>query len=757
MRGKGYLLVISVLVGFYTANEWIAWRLICLFWLILLLIWYKQKGLTIFDISLLILVFLFFSHHFIRDQIDDRFELGTEMTVAGHVSQITKATDQYTIFTIEEQNSGEKIQISDFSGCDSRIKLGAKCIARGEIERPNQATNPGQFNYQSYLSNQDVHYQMAVNQTEQVQCKGMNMIGKLLAIRDKQLNYLDGQLSEPTATWVKSLTLGDRTAIDEDLLELFQRWHLTHLLSISGLHVSIVVMILHFILVHIIKLTKETTAQLLVLFLLLYPFLAGGAPSIWRASLVSSMNYLAWYHRHRIQTIDFLSFSFILFLLIKPEWIYHLGFQFSYLTTFAILFSKRVLSQIKHPLYRSAYITTLSFLMTLPIQVHSFYQFNPLSIFVNMFATFYFSVYLIPVTFFTYLSCFLCQPVMRLFDFFIQLTNNFFLFILKQIDQFFYHPIVTGSLSPLFIILFYLTLFYLLTQFEKRKVCQVSYAFISLLLILMTHQLLPYLNPNGKVIVLDIGQADALVIELPYRRGVILYDAGATMGFDFKTSSDRAYQQVIQPYLHYSGIGKIDAVILSHEDSDHIGSLPYILEDFSVGSVITSPYFQWSKLSKLLPQNLDVTHEIVSFGQSIQIADQVFYILGPSRDWQDANDNSLVLYTLFSDQAWLLTGDISEQVELDLAKHFTHLQIDVLSVAHHGSATSSSAQFLDVFNPNVALISVGRDNSFNHPDDQVISRLKERDIKLFRTDQNGAIQFTFQKRRKGGTFFPYIP
>src|SRR5699024_3819215 len=143
----------------------------------------------------------------------------------------------------------------------------------------------------------------------------------------KQLNYLDGQLSEPTATWVKSLTLGDRTAIDEDLLELFQRWHLTHLLSISGLHVSIVVMILHFILVHIIKLTKETTAQLLVLFLLLYPFLAGGAPSIWRASLVSSMNYLAWYHRHRIQTIDFLSFSFILFLLIKPEWIYHLGFQ----------------------------------------------------------------------------------------------------------------------------------------------------------------------------------------------------------------------------------------------------------------------------------------------------------------------------------------------------------------------------------------------------------------------------------------------
>lgn len=757
MRGKGYIFVISVLISFYIANRFGGWQWIGLCWLILLLIWYKQKVLTLSYLLLSLLIVLFFSQHFILNRSIDSFEEGRHMTLTGQVTQITKATNDYTLFTIDEANSKEKIQVSDFSGRNPNIKVGATCTVTGKVEQPKQATNPGQFNYQTYLSQQSIYHQIAINQSDELSCEGSSAIGNILSIRDQQLLHLANKLSTGTAPWVQSLVLGDRTAIDDEILSLFQRWHLSHLLSISGLHVSIVVMILHFTFIHILKLTKETTYQLLILFLLLYPFLAGGAPSIWRASLVSSMNYLAWYYRHRIQSIDFLSLSFILLLLIKPEWIHHLGFQFSYLLTFAILLSKQIFKSIKHPLLSSLFISGLSALITFPIQVHNFFQFNPLSFILNTFVALYFSLFLIPISFFTYLISMIFPPLMYVFDMLIQWINEPFLFILQKIDQFFYVSIVTGALSPLFIVLFYIVIFYLLTQFEQGKIRRMVYAFLSFLIILFSHQFLPYLNPNGKVTVLDIGQAAALVIELPYRRGVILYDVGATIGADFRTISDSAYEQTIKPYLHHSGIKSIDAVILSHEDSDHIGSLPHLISDFNVQLIMTSPFFQWPESEVFLQQISSIDQKIISYGQSFHIADQLFHVLGPDRDWRNPNDNSLVLYTIFNDRSWILTGDISERVEKELIKRFSHLQIDVLSVAHHGSATSTSDTFLRTFTPSVALISVGRNNYFKHPNEEVIYRLKAHDIRIYRTDENGAIQFTFQNGRHSGTFFPFIP
>lgn len=757
MRGKGYLLVISVMVGFYITQRFIVWLLVCLIWLVLLLIWFKQNKLSVIELAVLILVTFFFSHHFVQDQPDYPFDLDTEVSLVGQVIAIDKQTDDYTIFTIKDHHMDEQFQVSDFTGLNPMINVGATCQVTGNIQLPDQATNPGQFNYQKYLFNQNIYHQIVVDQNEQLNCEGINLIGRLQSFRQKQLTYLNQQLSEDTARWAKSLVLGDQTAIDDDLLELFQRWHLTHLLSISGLHISILVVIIHFILIHVFRLTKESTYQFLIIFLLLYPFMAGGAPSIWRASIVSSLNYLAWYHRHRVATIDFLSISFVLLLLIKPDWIYQLGFQFSYLITFSILFSKKILAQITQPILISAYITGLSILMTIPIQVSSFYIFNPYSFFLNIFATLYFSFFLIPIIFLTYLTCFVCPPLMRILDVLIDQINNLFLFVLTQIDHLFYQPIITGALSPLFIFLFYLTLFYLLAQFERKKIHQSIYAFICLVVILMTHQLIPYFNPYGKVTTLDVGQSDTLIIELPHRRGVILYDVGATLGADFEMTSDKVYQQIIKPYLYQAGISKIDGVILSHEDHDHIGSLVYLLNDFSVQTLITSVYFQWPESMHSLLSPLDIDHEVVTFGQSFNIAEQEFFVLSPSQDWGDRNDNSLVLYTMFSNDSWLLTGDISEQVEKELINHFPNLSIDTLSVAHHGSATSSSSPFLKVTAPKNVLISVGRKNSFNHPNEQVISRLEEAGFTIYRTDQNGAIQFIFHNRKPGGTFLPFMP
>ena len=399
MRGKGYFLVISLLVGYYLANQLILSFAIALVWLVVLLIYYQRKRLELIECLVLVGLTLFFSQHFILDQFDRLEELGNDVVISGKVTAITKQSDQQTTFILRDSASKQLIQINQFLSSSVPLRVGARCQVTGEMNFPTNATNPGQFDFQSYLADQGIDYQINLNQSNQLQCTGTNLAGRLNHLRDQQMNRLDQRMSETSASWIKSLIFGDRSELDDQVQDLFERWHLTHLLAISGLHVSIIVAILHFICIYLCRLTKETTYQLLITFLLIYPILAGGAPSIWRAALVTICNYLAWYQRDRIISIDFLSLAFVLLLFLKPEWINHLGFQFSFLISFSLLLSKKILIQLKTKFAQMVFISLLCMVMIIPIQVNAFYLFNPISFIINLVVTFYFSSFFIPLIF----------------------------------------------------------------------------------------------------------------------------------------------------------------------------------------------------------------------------------------------------------------------------------------------------------------------------------------------------------------------
>lgn len=757
MRGKGCFLVISLLVGYYLANQLILSFAITLVWLVVLLIYYQRKRLELIECLVLVVLTLFFSQHFNPDQLDRSEQLGSDIEISGKVTTITKQSDQQTTFILRDSASKQLIQINQFSSSSAPLRVGAQCQVTGELNFPTNATNPGQFDFQNYLADQGIDYQINLKQSNQLQCTGTNLTGRLNHLRDQQMNRLDQRMSKTSASWIKSLIFGDRSELDDQIQDLFERWHLTHLLAISGLHVSIIVAILHFICIYLCRLTKETTYQLLITFLLIYPILAGGAPSIWRATLVTICNYLAWYQRDRIISIDFLSLAFILLLFLKPEWINHLGFQFSFLISFSLLLSKKIIAQFKTKFAQMAFVSLLCMVMIIPIQVNAFYLFNPISFIVNLVVTICFSSFFIPLIFFGYLVSLLFPPLFVIIEFLINVSNQLFISLIQFFDTYFYYPIVTGSLSPLIVTLYYLCLLYLLIQFEKRQFNKVISSFILLIMIITTNQITPYLNPYGKVTVLDLGQANSLIVELPHRKAVIIYDIGATLANDYSTSSDRVYQQIIKPYLYQAGIKQIDAVILSHEDHDHVGSLPYLLEDFTVRTVITSTYFEWPKLLLNQLETDLIDHQRVKMGESFSVGSHNFYSLNPGRDWRNTNDNSLVIETQFAGQSWLLTGDISTHVEETIVKNNPQLAIDTLVVAHHGSATSTSPLFLTQIAPSQAIIPVGRHNFFNHPSEIVINRLTEQEVNIYRTDENGAIQFIFHKDRRGGTFSTYLP
>ncbi len=230
---------------------------------------------------------------------------------------------------------------------------------------------------------------------------------------------------------------------------------------------------------------------------------------------------------------------------------------------------------------------------------------------------------------------------------------------------------------------------------------------------------------------------------------------GATVTFPDFTPTDKVYNQVIQPYLYGQGITKIDAVFISHEDLDHYGSIVYALEDMQIEEIIISPFYEIEPKIDIqwLQQDIPVTR--MAYNETITRRGQTFQAVGPKNNQYDANENSLVLFTQLGGKDWLFTGDIGKDREKEIIAAYPSLTLDVLKVGHHGSNTSTDPSFIQQINPDYALISVGRNNSYGHPTNEVIDTLTSEEIIIYRTDEHGAVQYFFTED-DDGEFQPFI-
>ncbi|SEO32717.1 competence protein ComEC [Amphibacillus marinus] len=749
LRGKGHLLIVAALAGFFWAQYQIN-GLILISALLFLSYLYQNKRLRLLELLSIVVVIFFFKYHY-AGHFNQTYMQQSEDRLLGQVLSINNEQGSFRSFIIKAEQ-GNKVLIVDFSNSNATVVVaGATCMITGEIEVINQATNPGQFDYQRYLRNQGVLYQVVVNNSEDLVCQGINWLGQLSLLKGQLLNYLERYYDQDALKWMYALVFGDRSLIDAPTIDLFTKWHLSHLLAISGLHINIMIAIFSLILLKFFRVTKETTVWFNIILLIFMPFFAGGTPSVWRAAIVAWLSLMALQFKQYFLSLDILSIAFVLLLLLKPVFIFQLGFQFSFLISFFIITSKKILSDLpKH--VKPIFITSLSMFVALPIQIQTFYIFNPFSIFLNLFFSFIFSLILVPLSVTAVIIAFLFPYLTGLLNSLISIVDQAILQIIDFFNKYLYMPIIFGRQPDFFILFYFLLIYLLLLCFERKQVKKTVSIFIALLCLLFVMNIRPYLNPLGKVTMLDVEQADTIIIELPYRKGVILYDVGGSYSGDFTTPSPRLYEQRIRPFLYYYGIDKIDTVILSHEDHDHIGSLAPLVADFSIGLIITSPYFNTDII-----QSIDAPHKSVNYGESFMIRGQRFTVISPFKDWGNANDNSLVLQTNFADQAWLLTGDISKDVELNIINNFPQLAVTTLSIAHHGSASSSHFDFLNQLEPDFALISVGKNNHYQHPHQAVIDQLREMGITILRTDKNGAVQFFFSNQSKKGTFYPFIP
>ena len=240
-------------------------------------------------------------------------------------------------------------------------------------------------------------------------------------------------------------------------------------------------------------------------------------------------------------------------------------------------------------------------------------------------------------------------------------------------------------------------------------------------------------NKDFCIHVIDVGQADSILITTPSNKNMLI-DGG-----------DEDSAKIIKSYLKNKKVKNLDVVIATHPDSDHIGSLDYIIDNFDVEKIYmpnqtTDSECYINLIDSCNKKNLKVNY--LSKDDSFNLDDSTnIYVLSPSYITDNNNSNSIVLNISYKNNNFLFTGDCEESNEMDMINSYDLEDIDFLKVAHHGSYTASSLTFLEETTPDIAVISCGYKNSYGHPHKSTLDNLESVDAKIFRTDQNGGMQF----------------
>ena len=233
----------------------------------------------------------------------------------------------------------------------------------------------------------------------------------------------------------------------------------------------------------------------------------------------------------------------------------------------------------------------------------------------------------------------------------------------------------------------------------------------------------------------DVGQGDAIFIRTPGGKDYLI-DTGP-----------RGARRTLIPYLRYLKVKKLEAVLLTHSHMDHVGALYYIADEFEIGTVYSSGYFHPSKhnaktLTRLEEKGIKL--KTLKRGNRVELDKEIILkAVHPPAEWEpfnsDLNDYSVATRLTYGDIDFLLVGDAERKAEKSMLKGKVVLRSEFLKVGHHGSSTASTDDFLDAVSPFFAVIQCGVNNKFKHPHADVVQRLKDRDITIMRTDENGTI------------------
>ena len=589
----------------------------------------------------------------------------------------------------------------------NNLSYGDKIKVKGTLISPSKNTNQNTFNYQKYLYYKKIYYLVEATSINKI-ANNHNYLYTIKNTLYQKINKLK------SSNYIKTLLFCDNT-LSKEIKESYRINGISHLFSVSGMHINFFVSIIY---LYLNKITYNKRIKYLItnIFIITYLILFPSS-SLLRSAVMSilySINYLL---KLKIKKIDILLLTLGVSLLINPFIIYDLGYIYSYTITFFLVLSSSTLKK-KNKINKIIYISLLSFLVSIPITIYNSYEINIISILLNIILVPIISIIILPLTILTYIFPIL-DSILYLF------TNT-----LETISLFISKINITKIIFPkpsLLIIVLYYIIF--LLSYQNKK-----YFYLNIILLIIIY-ISPYLNSNFEVVMFEVGEADCHLIKYPYNKNTILIDTGKN---EYKIKNE------VIPYLKSIGIKKIDYLIITHGDYDHMGEAINLVNNFKVEKVIFN-CGEFNDLEQGLIKILDKNKiPYYSCIKELNIDDNKLYFLN-NNDYGNENDNSSVIYTELNNHKFLFMGDAGVEVEEELIKKYNLKDIDVLKVGHHGSRTSSGKNFINEINTEYSIISVGKNNRYGHPNKEVLSNLEQ--SKIYRTDQDGSIMFKIKNKK----------
>lgn len=676
---------------------------------------------------------------------------------------------------------------------EQKLQYGDMIKIEGEFLEPNQRRNYGGFDYSEYLKTQKIY---GTVKPEKIEIIEKNQSNKILTLSNNINLKIKENIEKivPTrySALFNGLILGETKNIEENIKEDFEIANISHVLAISGMHITYIIIGLELLLKKLIG--KNKTRIITLIILILYMLITGFTPSVVRASIMGIIVTISKMIHKKNDIWTSISFSLLILLIYNPFLITNVGLQLSYLGTIGIiLFNKNVHTflrnikirnrKIKYRINRKLIIAidkikemlavTLSAqIAILPIM---FINFNSLGIYFFI-SNILVSIIIGPIIiigFICVIISFLSIEISKFISIFLTLGLE----LLIQISQVSKLPfskiyVVTPKIWQIIIYYFLVivvnkiyksihnkkrnmtdiriknliaVLKYKCNQ-KKKKILKISIILIALIIIISNFP------QNLKIHFVDVGQGDCTFIVTPENKTILIDGGGSSL------QSYDVGESTLIPYILDRGHTKIDYIFISHFDQDHVGGILTVLEELQVGQVFIAKQKEdsenYQKFRKIV-QDKKIKVKILKMGDKISINKNLYFdIIWPGSQLigeNSINNNSLIIKLNYKEYSMLFTGDIEKIAEDEILKKYKNkstLKSDILKVAHHGSKTSTTEEFLKKVNPKIALIGVGENNMFGHPNNQVLEILDNNDIITYRTDKCGEISITLNRKGK---------
>ncbi len=621
------------------------------------------------------------------------------------------------------------------------FKYGDLIKIQGEYSSPQTARNYKGFDYSKYLKTLKIYGIIKIEEANLLKENDLNFV--LISInnlKQKMIDHANKNMPQKTANLLLGLLIGQKDNIQEDIIKSFRTANLSHILAVSGAHTSYIILGLTYIITKS-KAPRRIGYIITIIILLVFIIITGASYSVIRACIMSIITISAKLFYKKENFFISICVSLFIILIQNPFAINDIGLKLSFLGTIGIIvFNKNITEffiriKIKENIAKVLSLTFSAQLMIMPITILNFNTFSLTFFISNILASPLLGIIII-LGFIAIFVSFVLNPISKILFFVLNLFLELLIFISEIVTKIPGSSILVKTPNLVSVITYYILILFInyffiikknpIRRFQKKiiKICTIKnikriikiIARIFLIISFLT-MLVRVINPTLKIYFIDVGQGDCTLIITPKGKKILI-DGG------------EGKNEILLPYLLDRGINKIDYIIISHFDSDHCNGLIEVMEKIKVGKVIVSKQpgesEEYRNILEIIKRK-NIEAYVVKAQDRITIEKDLYInILNPAGklEFNDLNNNAMVAKLIYKNFSMLFTGDIEKAEENIAQKYKNNLKSTILKVAHHGSKTSTNEEFLKYVEPQIALIGVGENNKFGHPNQQTIEKLK---------------------------------